>query len=216
MLSIPAAVVGAHFFNRYNKHKRLTSRDILWLFIALVTIVVISALAFYVRSETGIAIVLASYFASLGWIYTNYANANIQRKAHTMNVLVQLRNSTEFNKHRGLVLAKFPFGRPVTTNDLQELKAERAQGASYVRNKVPILDSVYYIVNYFEFMSVGVMNGDLDDTMIEHTYRSIFVNWFRHLQPIIYDAQVEQNGDRNERIFKGYIALVKHYDSLPK
>jgi hypothetical protein len=94
----------------------------------VITFLVAATLSYYVKTETGVAIVLASYLASLGWIYTNYANGQIQRKSHTMNVLIQLRNSTEFNKHRALVLAKFPFGRRVVVADLPALKAERANG----------------------------------------------------------------------------------------
>jgi len=215
LLSIPLALLLTHFLSRWVRNSRLTSRDILWLSILVVTIVLISALVFYVKGETGRAILLASYFASLGWIYTNYVTAHVQRKAHTMNVLIQLRNSIEFNKHRCLVLSKFPFGHPVTVNDLPALKAERAKGDAYgAPDKVPTLDSAYYIANYYEFISVGVMNGDLDGGLIQHTLRTILTNWFKHLEPIIYDAQIETNGARNERVFRGYIELIKHYKSL--
>jgi hypothetical protein len=215
LVSIPIALLATHFLSRWVRNSRLTSRDVLWLSILLVTLVLISALIFYVKGETGQAILLASYFASLGWIYTNYVAGHIQRKAHTMNVLIQLRNSTEFNKHRSLVLSKFPFGHPITVNDLPALNAERARGDAYGPDKVPILDSAYYIANYYEFISVGVMNGDLDGGLIQHTLRTILTNWFTHLEPIIYDAQVETNGSRNERVFRGYIELVKYYKSLP-
>jgi hypothetical protein len=215
LLSIPLVLLISHFLSRWIRNSRLTSRDVLWLSVLFVTIMLISALIFYIKAETGQAILLASYFASLGWIYTNYVNGNIQRKSHTMNILIQLRNSTEFNKHRSLVLSKFPFGHPVTVNDLAALKAERARGDAYGPDKVPILDSAYYIANYYEFISVGVMNGDLDVGLIQHTLRTILVNWFKHLEPIIHDAQIETNGSRNERVFRGYIQLVKHYQSLP-
>jgi hypothetical protein len=215
LLSIPAVLIAFHFINRYVRRARLSSRDVFWLSITLVSVAVISALVFYVTNETGRAILVASYLASLGWIYTNYVNAHMQRKSHTMNVLVQLRNSTEFNKHRNMLLSRFPLGRRVIINDLPALKTERASGASYAADKVPILDSAYYIANYYEFISVGVLNGDLDDTMVEHTLRSILVNWFDHLEPIIYDARIESNGRENMRIFRSYIALVTRYKNMP-
>jgi hypothetical protein len=108
ILFIPFSIITVHFVSRYLRHKRLTSVDILWLSMALITVVVVSSLVFYVKTETGMAIILASYFASLGWIYTNYVNGQIQRKSHTMNVLIQLRNSAEFNKHRAAVLEPVP------------------------------------------------------------------------------------------------------------
>jgi hypothetical protein len=66
----------------------------------------------------------------------------------------------------------------VVVGDLAALKTERATGTAYTTDKLPTIDSANYIVNYFEFISVGVLDGDLDGTLIEHTLRSIFVNWF--------------------------------------
>jgi uncharacterized protein DUF4760 len=214
VLFIPVLGVCFHLLRRYKKQAKLNSRDILWLSITAVSIIVAGSLIFFVRTETGVAILLAAYLATMGWLYTNYMNSIIQRKAHTMNVLIQQRNSTEFNRNRSLVLAKFPFGRRVTTNDLAELKRERADATAYTPDKVPTLDSAYYIANYLEFISVGVLNGDLDDTLIERTFRGIFVNWFEHLQPVIYDAQVESSGVKNEKIFLAFITLVEKYKSL--
>jgi hypothetical protein len=215
LASIPIVAIVFHFLNRYSRNKRLTSRDVFWLSIVSVTLLLISLIIFYTDNETGRAILFASYFASLGWIYTNYSNGHMQRKAHTMNVLVQLRNSTEFNKQKNSVLARFPYGHRITATDVPILKAERSNATHYGSDKVPTLESAYYVANYFEFISVGVLNGDLDDTMIENTLRSIIVNWFEHLEPIIYDAQTEDNGSKNPRIFRSYIALYNRYKEAP-
>lgn len=213
ILYLPIAVLFYKYCSKYLREGRLNNRDIFWVFVAISTIVVVCILVFLTTTETAVAIVLAAYCASLGWIYTNYVNTNIQRKAHTMNVLVQLRNSTEFNKARSILLGKFPFGRPITTNDLGGIKADRANVASYASGGMPVIDAAYYIANYFEFISVGCMNHDLDPPMIENTLRGILVNWFNHLEPVIHDARVESNGAVNERVFRNYIAMVEYYKS---
>jgi hypothetical protein len=214
ILTVPVIITAIHFITRFFRNGRLSSRDILWLMIIAVTLSVIAAEIFYIRTETGRAILVGAYLASLGWIYTNYMTARIQRKAHTMNVLIQLRNSNDFNKHKNAVLARFPLGRPVNKTDMAALNDQRMDANAYGPDKVPLLDSAYFVANYYEFISVGVVDGDLDATMIEHTMRGIFIRWFDHIQPIIYGAQTEDNGATNPKIFANYISLVQRYKNL--
>jgi hypothetical protein len=184
---IPILLIVSAFLTRRYKKDRLNSREIFWVSIFVATLVVPIILP-YTKSESGIAIVVSAYLASIGWLYTNHNNIKNQRKSHTMSVLIQLRNSAEYQKHRINVFSKFPMGAAVKETDLAALKRERGDPASYGSDKNATLDSMIYILNYFEFISIGVKTEDLDGTMIELSLRGIFVNWYNHLLPVIIDA----------------------------
>ena len=183
---IPILLITSAFLTRRYKKDRLNSREIFWVSIIVATLAVPVVLSY--TTVSGVAVVGSAYLASIGWLYTNHNNVKNQRKAHTMSVLIQLRNSTEYQKHRLNVFSKFPVGTPVKEEDLGQLKKDQADKASYGENKTSVMDSMAFVLNYFEFISIGVKTEDLDGTMIELSLRGIFVNWYSHLLPFINDA----------------------------
>jgi hypothetical protein len=183
---VPILLVASAFLARHYKKDRLNSREVFWVSIILATLAVPLVLPY--TNESGVAVVGSAYLASIGWLYTNHNNIKNQRKAHTMSVLIQLRNSAEYQKHRMNVFSKFPLGTPVKDSDLAQIKKDHANQASFGNDKTSAMDSMIYVLNYFEFISIGVKTEDLDGTMIELSLRGIFVNWYNHLLPVIKDA----------------------------
>ncbi|QIG92145.1 MULTISPECIES: DUF4760 domain-containing protein [unclassified Bradyrhizobium] len=184
---VPILLIASAFVARRYKKDRLNSREIFWVSIIFATLALPLILP-YTNSESGIAVVVSAYLASIGWLYTNHNNIKNQRKAHTMSVLIQLRNSAEYQKHRLNIFSKFPLGTPVKDGDLEQLKKEHANQASFSNGATSTMDSMVYVLNYFEFISIGVKTEDLDGAMIELSLRGIFVNWYNHLLPVIRDA----------------------------
>jgi hypothetical protein len=203
---VPILLVSCAIIARRYKKDRLNSREIFWVSVFVATLFLPIILP-YTKSESGIAIVVSAYLASVGWLYTNHNNIKNQRKSHTMSVLIQLRNSAEYQKHRVNVFSQFPMGTAVKDSDLVKLQEDRANPASYGADKTPIMDSMIYILNYFEFISIGVKTEDLDGTMIELSLRAIFVNWHNHLLPVIKDAPNRGNA----RLYINYRELVEKY-----
>jgi len=93
---------------------------------------------------------------------------------------------------------------------MENLKKLRADKTSYdiATNKIPAMDSAIYILNYYEFISVGVIAGDLDEYMINQTLGAIFVNFHDHVKPIIDDARKDDFGKENLEIYENYLELV--------
>jgi hypothetical protein len=211
---LPFLAVGIWYVTRLRKARALTPGETaLLITIALTLTLIIYALKFYDQSTFNV--LLVGYLATVGWIYTNYNNTMHQHKAHTMNVLIQMRNSAEFQRHRLNLFASYPIGTKVKTEDITKLKAQRADKTSYdiASNKIPAMDSALYVLNYYEFISVGVLAGDLDESMIKETLGAIFVNFHDHVRPIIDDARKDDMGKENLDIYENYLALVRRFKS---
>lgn len=169
-------------------------------------------------------VILVGYFATIGWLYTNYINrinqqqtqqSGIiqQRKSHTMTVLIQMRNSSEFQSHRINLFSRHPPGKPVKPEHMENLKRERSDPSAYLpkEGKIPAMDSAIYMLNYYEFISVGVLANDLDEDMIKKTLGAIFVNFHEHVYPIIEDASKDDMGKENIEIYKNYKMVVAKF-----
>jgi len=172
----------------------------------LVSLAVFLIVASYLKSETATAILLGAFFATVGWLYTGYQTTRNARKSHTMTILVQLRNSETFQKHRIAVLARFPSGRKVTADDLPALRSETVDPQT---QRPPTLESIIYIANYYEFISVGVKTGDLDREMIQQTLRAILVLWYDH-----FEALLDERRRTNPKAYIAWRELVAVFRNL--
>lgn len=205
---IPFLLLISNVLARRYRQGRFLSREIFWLSILLVTFTFLSV-ALVVSEKNASVILFGVYLATLGWLYTNYTNVANQRKTHTMNVLLQMRNSAEFQKNRANISSVHPMGQPIQDDDLPELLKKRTDPASYADGKTAFLDSVVYILNYYEFISVGVYTDDLDENMITLTLRAIFITFHDHVEPYIRYTR-----KRNPAVYKNYVALVTKFRSI--
>jgi hypothetical protein len=197
----PTAVTVLYFVSQRYRDGAISIRDRFRLSLIFSIFVYFAACVFL--DKPSMLLITAAYLASIGWLYTNYTNTINQRKAHTMNILLQMRNSAEFQKHRQRLAARIV---PIEEADLAGLNAEKKNPDSYKNGNLPLLDSVVYIGNYYEFVSVGVESGDLDEAMIFLTLRAIFVTFYNYAEPYILYAQKS-----NPRLYINLSNLVKKY-----
>jgi len=159
----------------------------------------------YLAGNTAGATIAAGLFATLGWIYSNYNTNKNQRVNHTISILLQMRNSAEYMKHRKAVFERFPTQEIIELTDAREL----------VRGETPASretsDSLTYVLNYFEFISVNVIQGNLDDTIIDSTIGGIIVNIYDFAQPFIATSRDDDWGRPNRRLWVFLQQLAEEY-----
>ena len=113
-------------------------------------------LDFHVRNPmsnpTGTVAYAAALIALAGWMIQARIAIRNSRKQHTMNVLLQTRMSSEFNKNVAVIERNFPKGANISFK-----KANRTQ---------EILAAVRYVLNYYEFIAVGLWHRDLDERLM--------------------------------------------------
>lgn len=134
-------------------------------------------------AATGTIAAFVSVVAALGtFAYSAYAARRAQRKQQTMTLLLESRLSSEF---RGILEKRrelFPEYTDVTfdawnaartakspnpDNELQRKTVERERESALALTQ---------LLNYYEFLAVGIKEGDLDKELLRKTLRSIMCN----------------------------------------
>lgn len=110
-------------------------------------------------------LLLAAATATVGWIVTSWVNVRNSVKQHTINTLLQSRLSVEYMKHATAVGGHY------------KRYGERKKAGTLNNEEIPTdgVDehSLQYILNYFEFIALGIRAGDLHEAMLKDSLRSI-------------------------------------------
>ena len=69
--------------------------------------------------------------------------------------------------------------------------------------------SLRYLLNYFEFISVGVLDGELDERIVAKTLRGNLLDVYNHAASYITDLQKS-----NPRTLENFSMLRRHYQDL--
>jgi hypothetical protein len=214
-------VVATYLYYRFASKRfpsdRPSRRSLFWtinVFVALGYLCVMSHLI-EDQNKTPVIALTVGYFATIGWIYTNYMNLRSQQRAHTMNVLLSLRTNAVLNEHRINFHRAFPPGKRLTAADLPRLRTERADAQSYnitsSQRATSTLDSVQYMANLYEFICVGMRQGNLDESIIRMSLRGILVNYFETIQPYIEQARIDANGNLLPRVYENYLYYIERF-----
>jgi hypothetical protein len=71
------------------------------------------------------------------------------------------------------------------------------------------IQGLRYLLNYFEFISVGVLEGELDERIVDRTLRGNLVDIYDLSAPYIMELQRE-----NPRTLQHFTILRRHYQDL--
>lgn len=130
----------------------------------------------------------ASCVAFLGVVFTAALTLRNTVRQHTVTTLLQSRLSATYMK----------YADDLSTHYIKHDKACKENPA----NRVDVLDGIdtlalRYILNYFEFIAVGIKRGDLDEDMLYDSLRGILAmnvkkshGWIKMLQietPTVYE-----------------------------
>ncbi|WP_414486521.1 DUF4760 domain-containing protein [Stenotrophomonas maltophilia] len=132
--------------------------------------------------------IAALWTAGMGWYIHFQATSKNHRTNNSFNLLMQTRTSSEFLRRALDVQKVYPFGCNVTDADEAHFHADNLRKLSeQIANSLgveeggaappPVLnaDTVHaiegmkYLLNYYEFMAVGIAANDLEETMLFKT-----------------------------------------------
>lgn len=100
---------------------------------------------------------------------TAEANARAQRKQHTINILFQSRLSEYFQTTNALRKEVFPTDQDIYLDDWKAARAEAGKPREGA-------EALQQLLNYYEFLSVGIDQGDLDKELLHKSIRGIMCN----------------------------------------
>lgn len=134
-------------------------------------------------------VIAALWTAGMGWYIHFQATSKNHRTTNSFNLVMQTRTSKEFLERTRAVQAVYPFGAKVPKEDsthfgtaamreLQEARDAAAASApagtppadfTAIERKVIAIDGLKYLLNYYEFMAVGIAANDLEEEMLYET-----------------------------------------------
>jgi hypothetical protein len=139
---------------------------------------------------------------SLGWwVVGGIGHRNTVRQ-NTNTLLFARFSQAPFSEAMHLFHHHFEYGldSKVTRDKVVALRdsgdLEKLKGAT----------SVGYMLNYFEFISAGVLRGDLDQTIVEKNIRGVLCYYYDKCEPYINEANRV-----NPRIYEHLIKMRTHY-----
>lgn len=170
-----------------------------------------------------IPVVPAMWAAGLGWFIHYQLTAKAHRTNNSFSIIMEMRKSAEYLRRQAIVTKHFPPGIPVC-EDYRAYFDHRKQSNLHFRkladptsvsatedDRAEAMDSLKYMVNYFEFMSAGVEAKDLDCDLLYETISPVVVGI--HDRAKIYIDYVNSTVGANEPLaFQHLKKLAESWD----
>ncbi len=146
-------------------------------------------------------VLLGILAAVLGWLFTSRGQDLTSKRSHSIQTLMASRLSEAYARH-----ANYATGVYV------DIKGKR--GDSAVISMAEFLDlsqeernAIFYQLNYFEFIAVGIRYGDLEEQLMKNTLKTIVTNNYEFFGEIIKSKQ-----EKAPNIYEHLTALYKRWN----
>ncbi len=141
--------------------------------------------------------------ALLTFTISSRANRVAQRKQHTITILLDTRLSDQFQIINTMRKAVYPPGETVdTTVFYADYKAPYAPARNSATCRRRGAEALVSLLNYYEFLAVGLDQGDLDETMLRKTVRGIMCRLVDDAREVIASER-----RKNDKTFEHLAAL---------
>lgn len=145
------------------------------------------------------ATLLGVFAAALGWGVTSWTSHRNARAQHTINYLAQRFSNSTFSDQAALFNRYFA-GKIINLDLIKSISTNESQEA------IDALQALRYILNWFEFIAVGVSLGDLDIEIVTKTIRSNLILYTDRCLPYITEVRRTQ-----PRVLENLIELRSHF-----
>lgn len=141
------------------------------------------------------------FTAVLGWMVSSWVTIRNSIKQHTINTLLQSRLSAHYMGHVDVLNQLFEYFRHKNLDEA-DIKTD-----TFLAKK----SSVIYVLNYLEFIAVGVRHGDLHEILLRSTIRRIVVRNYEFFSAYITDRRAS-----DQRVYEHLTALyIRWKDPSP-
>lgn len=119
--------------------------------------------------------------AMMGWTVSAYISVKNSIKQHTINTLLQSRLSETYMKRAKEVSDHFaePSGALIPVRAEEIGKTETFEK----------LEALRYVLNYFEFISVGIRHGDLHEGLLKGSLRGMLCSVYEVAEEFVKDKR---------------------------
>lgn len=149
---------------------------------------------------TALVTALAAIAAVFGWIFTSRVQIINTVRSHSVQVLMNSRNSTVY---MAKVDEATKIRRMLRTEELDVLSFERFEKLEDAEKS-----SITYLLNFLEFVAIGIRHNNLDEDLIKGSFRTILRSNYNLFLPIIKHTR-KLDGDK---IYENLELLHKRWD----
>lgn len=125
----------------------------------------------YALEKQQLVVVFAAWAAVIGWIVTSWTAIRNSVKQHTVNTLLQSRLSATYMDH-GMKLnrafERFQKDYPLATRKPTDDPTTGMTDDEFA--------SLRYVLNYLEYVAIGIAHGDLHGPMLKSSLRSVLIS----------------------------------------
>lgn len=161
----------------------------------------------------------AAVMATIGWVIQRDAAMFLNRKQHTLSILMQMRQSEIFRRHQVHLATHYPAGANLTPADVQPLLDSRKNKASYALDAAggvtfPVADSILFLANFYEFLAAAVAQGDLDEALLKESIGNIATNFYHKIEPLLAHLQeLDEDGKPTKPVYNYYWELRRRWSA---
>ena len=146
-----------------------------------------SFLGFFLQSSGGssntILLLLGTLTAVLGWLFTSRGQSLNATRSHSIQTLMASRMSEAYTRQV-----------EVATNVYCNFKDTNGQNyaltlADFSGLTLKKKNAIFYLLNYLEFIAVGIRYGDLDEKLMKSTLKTIIYKNYTFFEAIVKDKQ---------------------------
>lgn len=131
-------------------------------------------------------VAFAAFTAMAGWITNAIVTVRNSVKQHTINILLQSRLSQAYMERVQKVNAAFFTAKGKVTKLRPDQMEENGPEAP--------LPELRYLLNYFEFVAVGIRHGDLDEALMKSSLRGILCGMVDVAEELIKARGFDKDG----------------------
>lgn len=174
-------------------------------------------LVYEATNKTPVVATIAIAAATVGWMIQRQTAIENSRKQHTLNILLQMRQNELWNRHRTNLFAHFPYGTAISESDVSELLAARTEKENYKllpdgKQVFPVIESIYFICNYNEFLASAVRQGDIDSELLRQSLEGVIKGLYVKCEPILEaEMKLDGKGRPTATTYSNYWWLVKEH-----
>lgn len=153
--------------------------------------------------QTSLALFVSSSLLGAGWWVQATISTAAARKAHTVNTIMNQRNSELFNQKNDNVTSVFSRKRtihPIFSEYLMDPHNKKFKDAKFPAEYIQAAKDLSYVLNYYEFIAVGVTSGDFDEKLAKECFVGILTGLEKRAYQVILAAQKNQNKKTFEKI----------------
>ncbi len=140
--------------------------------------------------------------AAIGWAVAGWISHRNTVRQNTNNMLFARFSHAPFGDALNRFHAHFGYEpwRFVTTEEMARLRSSDKE------EDQKVAASVAYILNYYELIAIGVINGDLDQVIIKQNVRGLIVYYHDKCGP-----HIRKLNKSNHRVYENLIKIRTHY-----